>query len=180
MTASARKESGWRGSPWRWVVWGVPAGLLMLPAIAMRFTPEVIWTGSDFAVMGVMLFGAAGLFDLAAGSTRSLCYRAGAALAILAGFMLVWANLAVGMIGSEGNPYNLLFAGAIAAAVAGAVAARFEAKGMSWAMLAAAAVQIAVAAFGFPADPLGSLFSGLLAGLWLAAAGMFRRAARGR
>ena len=43
---------------WRLAVWGGAALLLSLPAIAMSWFPEagVNWSGSDFVVMGVMLF----------------------------------------------------------------------------------------------------------------------------
>jgi hypothetical protein len=41
--------------------------------------------------------------------SRDLAFRLGAGVALLAGFLLVWINLAVGIIGSEDNPANLLY-----------------------------------------------------------------------
>ena len=49
--------------PWRWLMWGGLAGLLALPAVAMRFTDEVQWGPEDFLVMGIM-FGTVGAGDL--------------------------------------------------------------------------------------------------------------------
>jgi len=179
MAGLARTNGGgWRGSPWRIALWGVPALLLLVPAVAMRFTDEVKWDGADFAAMAILLFTAAGAFDLAARATLSWAYRAAAAVAVTASFLIVWINLAVGMIGPEDDPYNLLFGGAIAVALIGAMLARFRPAGMARAMLAAGAWQAAVAAAGLTADWRGGVSTLVLAGLWLVAAGLFLRAGR--
>ena len=52
-------------------------------------------------------------------------------------------ELAVGIIGAEGNPANLIYAAVILVAAGGAALARLEAAGMSRAMLAAAGLQAA-------------------------------------
>ena len=83
------------------------------------------------------------------------------------------------MIGSEDNPYNLLFFGVILLALAGAVAARFRPAGMALAMAVAAAAHSAVAVGGMVEDLRGGIFSLAFAGLWLLAAALFRKAARG-
>jgi hypothetical protein len=82
------------------------------------------------------------------------------------------------MIGSEGNPYNLLFGGVIVIALVGAVIARFRPAGLARAMIAAAIAQVGVAAVGLSTDVLGGVLSAAFAGLWLLAAALFRRAAR--
>jgi hypothetical protein len=166
--------------PWRIIGWSIPALLLLLPLVAMRFTPEVNWTASDFVVAAV-LFGSVGLaFELIVRKSSSLAYRFGAALAVVASFLTIWVNGAVGMIGSEGNPYNLLFGGVLAIALIGAVLARFQPAGMALAMLAAAVAQAALAAFGLAADPRGAVFSMAFAMPWLLAAALFWNAARER
>lgn len=72
----------------------------MIPLIAMQFTSEVVWTPMDFVVAGVLLLSAgfAGVYlwkKLAQSSYR---------LYIIAGlillFVLLWAELAVGIFGS--------------------------------------------------------------------------------
>ncbi len=104
-------------------------------------------------------------------------YRVAAGVALAAAFLTVWVNGAVGMIGSEQNPYNLLFGGVLALALAGAIVARFEARGMVRAMVVAAAAQAAVGGFGLSADLLGGMLSMGFSGLWLLAAALFRKAA---
>ena len=169
-------ERGWSG--WRIVGWSIPAILLLLPLVAMQFTSEVNWTASDFVFAGV-LFGSVGLaFELIVRKSSSLAYRFGAATAVVAAFLTVWVNGAVGMIGSEDNPYNLLFGGVLLLALLGAVVARFEAAGMARAMAVAAVAQAALGAFGLPADTRGAVFSIGFAGLWLLSAALFRNASQ--
>jgi hypothetical protein len=57
--------------------------------------------------------------------TDNRAYRAAVGVAIAAAFILVWMNLAVGIIGSEDNPANLMYGGVLAIGIIGAVIARF-------------------------------------------------------
>ena len=159
--------------------WGAAALLLAAPLVAMQYTREVNWTASDF-VFAAVLFGIVGLvFEATMRTTRSWTARFAAGFAVAAGFLIVWANAAVGMIGNEDNPYNLFFLGAIAVALLGSVLARFRAAGMALAMLAAAIVHAGVALVGMQQDPRGGVFSLVFAGFWLFSAGLFHLAARG-
>ncbi|HWT11673.1 MAG TPA: hypothetical protein VN231_02880 [Allosphingosinicella sp.] len=168
---AARRGRFW--NPWRIAGWGLAAFLLLLPAVAMRFTEEVVWTGSGFIVMG-LLFGSVGLaVEFLVRQSDSLLYRAGAMLALLTVFLTIWVNLAVGMIGSEDEPYNLLFGAVLLVALAGSVAARFRPAGMALALAAAALVQAAVGAGGLSVDRLGAVLSIAFAGPWLVAAALF-------
>ena len=174
-TPVGRASNGWRIARW-----GIAAALLLVPLVA-----QFPWTGSDYVVMGILLFGSVGLYEAIARARESLVYRAAAGVAVATAFLLVWINLAVGMIGNENNPLNLLYAGVIGVALAGAILARFEARGMSRALAATALAQGvvgAIAAFGGPNDPPGSLgqivLNGGFAALWLLSSGLFRKAAR--
>ena len=175
------------GIPWRIVGWSGAAALLALPAVAMQFTREVVWTLTDFVVMGAMLLTAGPVLEGLVRVSRSMPYRLGAGVSVLAGFLLVWVNLAVGFLGDEGNPANLAFLMVHATAIGGAILARFRASGMAWTMVAAAVVQTLVAAVGFTAgyaSPGGAgvfevvMGGGLFGGLWLASAALFGWAAR--
>lgn len=178
MAELASTDGGdWRRSRWRLLLWSTPILLLLLPAVAMRFTDEVKWDETDFIFMGVVLFLATGAFDLAARASGGWAWRAGAAIAILAAFLIVWVNLAVGMIGDD-NPYNLLFAVPIAIALAGSLAARFRPRGTALAMAAAAAAHLCVAAGGHASDPRGAALSAGFAGFWAVAGWLFWRAGR--
>lgn len=177
MAKEAGNGSGRRWSGWRIAGWSIPAMLLLLPLVAMQFTQEVNWTASDFAVAAA-LFGGVGLaFELIVRKSDSLAYRCGAALAVVAAFLTIWANGAVGMIGSEGNPYNLLFGGVLIVALIGAAVARFRPAGMARAMAVAAIAQLMVGAGGLATDLLGGALSMAFAGLWLLSAALFRKAA---
>ena len=67
MTGTMTMGSG-RGNGLRPFVWGGAAGLLLLPAVAMRFFPDagVDWSAMDFVVMGALLAVACGLYELGA------------------------------------------------------------------------------------------------------------------
>ena len=178
MTSHPENESGRGWSPWRVAGWGFAALLLLLPAVAMRFTDEVDWTVGDFLI-AALLIGIVGIsFELTVRVTRSGAQRAGVAVALAASFLTVWANGAVGMIGNEDNPYNLLFFGVIGIALLGSVAARFRPAGTAVAMLVAAAAQASLGVVGAFADLRGGIFSAMFAGLWLLGAGLVWTARR--
>jgi hypothetical protein len=99
-------------------------------------------------------------------------------LGLAASTLLIWANGAVGYIGSEDNPYNLVFFGVVAIAFAGALISAFSARGMAWTMLAAGTAQ-ALAGFGGAAeDPRTIPITIVFIGMWLGAARLFQMAAR--
>jgi hypothetical protein len=75
----------------------VTAAILMIPLVAMQFTNEVVWDLFDFAVAGALI-GMTGLlfvtlFRLVSNST----YRAVGGVGLAGLFLLVWAELAVGI-----------------------------------------------------------------------------------
>jgi len=179
--AQEARTGGRRGpNPWRIAAWSIAALLVLLPLVAMQFTDEVDWDETDFIFAGV-LFGSVGLLaELTVRMTRNFAYRTGVAFALAASFLIIWANAAVGMIGDEDNPYNLLFLGVIVLALLGGALARFRAQGMAVAMLAAGGAHAAVAVAGMPADSRGGVFSLVFAGFWLASAALFHKAARDR
>lgn len=131
----------------RIIVWGGAALILLLPLAAMQFTGEVAWTGADFAVFGVMLALAGGALELGARLSPGLFYRLAFGLAVGAGFIMVWANLAVGVIGSGGNIANLAYLGLPVLILIGAVAVRGRPFGMALVMLAAAFAPAAISLF---------------------------------
>ncbi|HEX6376604.1 MAG TPA: hypothetical protein VFZ91_12890 [Allosphingosinicella sp.] len=183
MAGNTENLGGRRGSSlWRIAVWGAAAFLLLSPLAAMQFTAEVDWDGTDFIVFGAMLFAACGTFELAVRMTGNCAYRTAVGVAAAAAFLLVWINLAVGIVGSENNPANLMYGGVLAVGIAGAVIARFQPEGMARALVATALAQASVAAIVLFAG-LGSTgpvlaTTGFFAALWLISAALFRQAAR--
>ncbi|WP_196778672.1 hypothetical protein [Cognatilysobacter tabacisoli] len=175
---------------WRPLIWGGAAGLLLLPLVAMQFTAEVNWTGGDFIAMGALLAIACSLYELGAWLSGNPAYRAGFAIAVLAGFLTVWVNLAVGMFGSEHNDLNLMFAGVLLVAALGALAARFRAAGMARAMAATGVAQLVAAGVGLavglnvgtdevagPSLYREAFLTACFAVPWFASAWLFERAA---
>lgn len=76
--------------------------ILLVPLIAMQFTDDVNWNLSDFVIMGILVFGFGSMFILIARKVdRDSRLLLG--LAILAAFMYVWAELAVGIFFNPGN-----------------------------------------------------------------------------
>jgi hypothetical protein len=76
------------------------ACVLLLPAVAMRFTDEVSWTSFDFVVAGALLLAAGLTFEFFARRSISMKGRIAAGLAIGAVLVVVWLELAVGIFGS--------------------------------------------------------------------------------
>lgn len=182
MTTTMDPRSGGRRHGWRIAGWSLLAGLLALPAVAMLFTDEVQWDETDFLVMGILL-GSVGVGgELAARMSTNLAYRLGFALALVAGFLLLWLNLAVGIIGDDDNPANGMYGAVLLIAFCGAFIAMFRAEGMGWTMVATAVAQCLVpfiAEFrGFGGGPKVLFLTVFFAGMWLAASVLFRHAAR--
>lgn len=161
-------------SPWRILGWGTIAVLLSLPAI-LRFP----WGTFDFVIMGLLL-GSVGLaIEFLVRRTGSAFARLGSVVAVLAAFLTIWVNLAVGMIGSEDNPYNLLFLLVLVFVLLGGIAVRLRADPMVWVLGIAAVFQLALSLGGLEVDPRGALFSSVFAIFWLFAAALFRAAGIG-
>jgi hypothetical protein len=162
------------------------AFLLLLPLLAMQFTDEVAWDLADFAVAGALLLGTGLTYELAVRKVGNIAYRAAVGVALAAALLLVWINLAVGIIGSEDNPANLMYIGVLAVGIIGALILRFQPQGMARALFATALAQTVVALIALIAE-LGSpwsgprellMLNGFFVALWVGSALLFLRAAR--
>lgn len=122
----------------------VPALPLLLPLYSMRTGGEANWTASDFIIAYVLLAGAGFAYRLVTNRAGTFLYRGAAALAVFACLSLIWVNLAVGFIGSEDNPANLLYGGVLVVAALGAIVTRLDARGLAQTMFAAAGAQFLV------------------------------------
>ena len=77
-------------------------------------------------------------------TTSTIPYRFGFVVALGTALLLAWGVLAMGVIGAEGDPFDLLYIGVLAIGIVGAVIARFRPRGMARALLAMAAAQLVV------------------------------------
>lgn len=122
----------------------IAAGLLVIPLIAMGLTDEVVWGPGDFLIAWVLLTGAGIAYKLIAGRFGHSTYKYAVGIAVFTALLLVWMNLAVGLIGSEDNPANLLFAGVLLVGFVGVILSRFQPRGMSRALFFTALTQALV------------------------------------
>jgi hypothetical protein len=114
----------------------VTAAILLLPLVAMRYTDEVNWTLGDFIFASVLLGGTGTLLVLVKRMANTTAYRAAAVIALVATFLLIWVNGAVGIIGD--GPINMLYLGVVAVEFLGACLVGFKARGMMWSLVATA------------------------------------------
>ena len=164
------------GKLWRILYWGAAAALVALPALAMQFTDEVDWGPEDFTFAIILFALVGGALELTVRASRNWLFRAGMALTIGMSFVTIWSNLAVGIIGNEDNPANLVFFAGIALILLGGAVMRFRPQ----AMAVLTAVQALPFAW-FMLDERAELIRPLLAGfavLWLVAAALFWKAER--
>lgn len=77
------------------------AALLLVPFIAMTFTDEVKWTPFDFVVASVLLLGTGLAIEIVLRIVKQFKYRLAMCAAILFALFIVWAELAVGLIGTR-------------------------------------------------------------------------------
>ena len=118
---------------------------------------------------------------------RTRTYRAAIGVALAAAFILVWVNLAVGIIGDSDNVANLLYVAVLVVGIIGAIIARFQPHGMARALSAMALAQALVVAIvligglGVPEKPRTGvilILNGFFIALWLGSAMLFQKAAR--
>ena len=177
--SSVAAPNGSKSNPLRIAVWGVAIGLWLLPLIAKQFTAEVNWSTGDHVLWAMMLGVPAALYEMATRMSRNRAYRAGFALAVLTGFFIVWSNLAVGIVGNEDNPINLIFFGVLAIGFVFALIARFEAPGMARALTITATLQAATALLALHQDGVRVfVILSVFTAMWLTSAELFRKAAR--
>ena len=164
------------------------AGLLLIPLIAMQLTDEVMWDITDFTLMGSILLILGMGYELVVRGSNSLVYQAAFAIGVFGAFLLFWVNAAVGIIGSEGQLANLLFAAVFVVGAIGALWSRLKPKGMAITMFIAGGVQLLVPAIALLIWPppviswspgiLGVFFlAGFFAFLFTISGALFRRAA---
>jgi hypothetical protein len=177
-----------RGNRWRLFGWGIAVALILTPLAAMQLdAPGVNWTFGDFLFAVVLIGGTGALLELAVRASPSRAYRGAVALALAASFLTVWINAAVGIVGNEDNPANLVFGVVLAIEIAGTIVAKAKAEPMVRAMAVTAGAQalngLVVFARGIAANEPPGAFGLLIliegfAALWLGSALLFARAAR--
>ncbi len=133
-----------------------------------------------------LLIVAGTLVFLAIRMRQNRTYKVALGIALMTALLVLWINLAVGIIGEPDNLANLMYVGVLVVGIVGAIIARFQPQQMAIALFATAVAQILVASItailglGFPPTPSQSLLilNAILIGLWVGSALLFRKAAR--
>lgn len=81
-------------------IFAVPALLLAAAFLGNLFVEGWNWSGFDFLVAAILLFGTAGLISLVRAVVKNRNYRIIISLVIVAILVLVWMELAVGIFGT--------------------------------------------------------------------------------
>lgn len=113
----------------------VTLALLMIPFTAMQFSSGFDWSFFDFFLAGVLIFGTGVLIVLVFRMTASIIYRAAVAIAIGTTLLMIWSNIAVGLIGAGPHLGNFMYAGVVAILFIGIYLSRFTPTGLERAML---------------------------------------------
>jgi nitrate reductase NapE component len=74
--------------------------VLLVPLIAMQFSNEVNWTVFDFIVAGILLVGTGLTCELIMRKSKKRLVKYSLCFLFLVSFVLIWAELAVGVFGS--------------------------------------------------------------------------------
>ena len=114
-------------------------------------------------------------------------YKSAVGLALATAFILVWIIGAVGILGADGDPADLMYIGVLAVGVTGAIIVRFQPMGMARAMIATALAQTLVTVIaliiGKQDAPYMSVceivsLNSFFVSLFLGSARLFQKAAR--
>ena len=161
--------------------WLTAALLLLGHAVAMQFEASgVNWSASDFLFAGVAFAIVGGLFELTARASSNFAYRIAVVLAVACGFLQIWINGAVGIIGNEDNPANWTYYAVVLIAASGAIVALGSARELVRAMLLAAGAQVIFSVLHAINGTPTPIIDGFFVALWIAAARLFARADRER
>ena len=119
--------------------------------------------------------------------TGNTSYKAAVALVVVTVVILFWVIGAVGVLGADGDPADLMYIGVLAVGITGAIIVRFQPMGMARAMivmaLAQALVTVIALIIGKQDAPYMSVFeivslNSFFVSLFLGSARLFQKAAR--
>lgn len=127
----------------------ITAAILMIPVVAMQVSEGWNWSGFDFVFAGTLIFGTGLAYLLISKIWPSTEYRIATGLALLTGFLLIWINSAVGIIGPEDNPANLMYGVVIAIGFFGAITTRLKPEGLSRVLWTMTLAQLLVPVIAF-------------------------------
>ncbi|MBN2093883.1 MAG: hypothetical protein JW740_00700 [Candidatus Zambryskibacteria bacterium] len=131
----------------RIIVWATVTVLVLLVLLVTQFTDfgqtEVQW--NEAVAYTMILLVAGGAYELIQWlKTRSKMYRVAFGVGSAGLLLLGWVSGAVGIIGSENNPVNLMYWGIPLVMIIGLVVSRLRPGGMAYTLFVAALVQLLI------------------------------------
>ena len=176
-----------RNTTKRLVVWAVVVALIVMIPLAMQFTNEVQW--GEAVAYGIILLAAGGFYELWQWlKMRTRAYRIAFGVGLAGMLLLGWVSGAVGIIGSEDNPVNLMYWAVFAVGLIGSLISRFKPRGMARTLFATALVQVLVPVVALSISPEVSwgnagvigvfVFNSIFALPFAGSAMLFRRVSR--
>jgi len=172
----------------RLVVWIALAALILSILLAMQFQSFTDEVQSDEAVAYAVLFLAIGaIYELWQWlKARNKMYRTAFGVGFFGLFFLGWVSGAVGIIGSENNPINLMYWAVPSVVFIGSSISLLRYRGMMYTLFAAAAVQALIPVIALVISPEVSwgnagvagvfMVNGLFVALFAISGLLFRRA----
>lgn len=166
------------------------AAVLLIPLIAKFTVPDFGWSNGDFIAAYVMMFVPSLAFLVISHTAKNNEYKYALALALLGAFLMIWIGGAVGIIGTEDNPANVVFFWVLVTGFLSSCLSMFRPVGMSRAMFLTAAAQVAAPIVAYfiwpPTDGAGAWDPNILgvfgisyffAAMFLVSAILFKRSA---
>ncbi len=127
----------------RFIVWAIVVLLILLIPLAMQFTNEVQW--NEAIAYGVILLAVGGIYELWQWlKTCDRTYRIAFGVGLAGVLLLGWVSGAVGIIGSENQPVNLMYWAVPIIGLIGSLISRFKPRGMALTLFMVALVQFMV------------------------------------
>jgi len=172
----------------KFIVWAIVGLLILFIPLAMQFTNEVQW--NEAIAYTIMLLAVGGIYELWQWlKKRNITYRFAFIVGLMTALFIGWVNGAVGIIGSEDNPANLLYGAVFIIGLIGLIISRFKPLGMARTLFVAAFVQLLIPAFAlfiWPAQTSWGeagvigvfIFNSIFAILFIVSAMLFRYAGK--
>jgi hypothetical protein len=166
----------------------ISALVLLIPLMGNQFVEGWNWPLAAFVVAGILVFCTALTYELITRRVEAAAYRTAVALSLITSFFLFWGNFIQGA--DDINPAAIIYFWVLLVEVIGAAMARLRPQGMASALFVTALAQVVVLAMALmmrnpqvtpwsAAVVRGFFGNALFALLFIAAALLFRTAARG-
>jgi len=127
----------------RFIIWITVTLSIFLVFLSILIPNEVQW--KELVAYIIILSAIGGIYEVWQWlKKKSSYYRYAFIIGFLGAFFIGWANGAVGIIGNEDNPANLMYVAIFIVGLIGSLISRFKPHGMSITLFAVALVQLAI------------------------------------